>query len=100
MTRDDVRRVLIAYDVTDDRRRNRLADILGQYGDRVQYSVFVVDATPGMMIRLRVKITRIIDNSFDSLLFCDLGLVSALSPRQFEFEGRQRPITNDGSFIL
>lgn len=100
MTRGDVRRVLIAYDVTDDRRRNHLANILGKYGDRVQYSVFVVDATPAKMIRLRVQITRTIDHSRDSLLLCDLGPVDALSPRQFEFEGYRRPITNDDSFIL
>ena len=100
MTRDDVRRTLIAYDVTDDRRRSRLANVLGKYGDRVQYSVFVVDTTPGKMIRLRVEITRTIDHSVDSLLLCDLGPVSSLSTRQFEFEGRRRPTTNDDSFIL
>lgn len=31
---------VIAYDVADDRRRTRLATVLEDYGDRVQYSVF------------------------------------------------------------
>lgn len=100
MTRGDVRRTLIAYDVTDDRRRSHLAKILGRYGDRVQYSVFVVDATPGKMVRLRTEITRTIDHARDSLLLCDLGPASALSVRQFEFEGRRRPLTDDDTFIL
>lgn len=36
------RRTLIAYDVPDDARRLRMAKAALQYGDRVQYSVFVV----------------------------------------------------------
>ncbi|GAA4387241.1 CRISPR-associated endonuclease Cas2 [Tsukamurella soli] len=100
MTREDVRRTLIAYDVTDDRRRARLATALSKYGDRVQYSVFVVDAIPGQLIRLRAELRRIVDLSLDSLLFCDLGPVLSLVPRQFEFEGRDRPITDTDSFVV
>jgi CRISPR-associated protein Cas2 len=100
MTREDVRRTLIAYDVTDDGRRTRLAKVLSKYGDRVQYSVFVVDATPGQLIRMRVKIRTTINHSCDSLLFCDLGPVNGLSPRQFEFEGQHRPVTDNDSFIV
>ncbi len=33
-------RTIIAYDITDNRRRKRLADLLEGYGQRVQYSVF------------------------------------------------------------
>lgn len=33
---------LVCYDVSDDKRRNRIAKILLGYGDRVQYSVFEV----------------------------------------------------------
>ena len=49
---DDPRRFLPAYDVTDDRRRTRLAKLLERYGDRVQYSVFVVQIRPVKMVRL------------------------------------------------
>lgn len=31
---------VVAYDVTDDRRRQRVADVLMDYGVRLQYSVF------------------------------------------------------------
>lgn len=100
MTREDIRRTLIAYDITDDRRRTRLANVLSRYGDRVQYSVFVIDATPGKLIRMRAKIRETIDHAHDSLLFCDLGPVTVLSRRQFEFEGRHRSVTDDDSFIV
>lgn len=32
--------VLVAYDVADDARRNRVARLLGDYGERVNLSVF------------------------------------------------------------
>jgi len=36
-------RHVIAYDISDDGRRAKVADILVGWGDRVQYSVFEVD---------------------------------------------------------
>lgn len=100
MTRQDVRRTLIAYDIVDDRRRTRLANVLSKYGDRVQYSVFIVDAIPGQTIRMRLEISNTVDHAVDSVLFCDLGPVAALSSQQFEFEGRRRPVTDGDSFVV
>ena len=34
--------LLVAYDITVDNRRARLAALLQSWGDRIQYSVFVV----------------------------------------------------------
>ena len=100
MSREDVRRILVAYDITDDGRQTRLAKILSKYGDRVQYSVFIVDATPGQLIRMRVQLAKVLDHSSDSLLYCDLGPTRSLAPHQFEFEGRDRPVTDNDSFIV
>jgi len=36
-------RYVIAYDISDDSRRRRIADSLSAFGDRVQYSVFEID---------------------------------------------------------
>jgi CRISPR-associated protein Cas2 len=32
--------VVISYDISDDRTRHRVANVLADYGKRVQYSVF------------------------------------------------------------
>jgi len=32
--------VVISYDISDDRTRNKVANLLADYGKRVQYSVF------------------------------------------------------------
>jgi len=31
---------VVSYDISDDSKRSKVADILGGYGNRVQYSVF------------------------------------------------------------
>ena len=34
---------LVSYDITSDRRRRRIANLLENYGKRIQYSVFECD---------------------------------------------------------
>ena len=76
MSRDAPRRFLIAYDVTDDRRRTRVATRLSSFGDRVQFSVFVIDGRPAKLVRLRRTLKMLIDPEVDSVIICDLGPVS------------------------
>ena len=100
MTRDDVRRTLICYDISQDKRRGRVAKLLEQFGDRVQYSVFVVDISPARMLRLKDQLTDTIDSGEDSILFCDLGRVAELSERKFSYLGQTREITPNDVLIL
>ncbi|MEV7227238.1 CRISPR-associated endonuclease Cas2 [Polymorphospora sp. NPDC051019] len=100
MSRDDVRRHLIAYDVSDDVRRTKVAKKLESYGDRVQYSVFVVDAGPAKLLRLRTWLVGTIDQSTDSVLICDLGHLRGNEHRLLDVIGRGRPITSHGPALL
>lgn len=100
MSSTDVRRILVAYDVPDDRRRTRLAKVLDSYGDRVQYSVFVVDAAPVKVARLRRALEKVADVKEDSILLCDLGPTQGVESHRFQNVGRQRPITRPESFVL
>jgi CRISPR-associated protein Cas2 len=76
MNLDTVHRYLICYDVTDDPRRDRLAKVIQAHGDRVQYSVFLVDIKPAKLIRLRASMYHVIDPATDSILLCSLGPLS------------------------
>lgn len=98
--RGDAHRYLIAYDVPDDRRRTRVARVLQEFGDRVQFSVFVVDGVPSRMVRIRAKLSDTLKLTTDSVLICDLGRVSALSPEIFSFLGRDREITEQSAVIV
>ena len=101
MTRADARRLLVAYDIPDDRRRLRLAKVLQGFGDRVQYSVFIVDAAPVKLNRMRRAVAEVIDVRADSVLFCDLGALSSLDASRFSWLGLERVVTNqEGSFIV
>jgi CRISPR-associated protein Cas2 len=69
------RRYLIAYDITDDRRRTRAFNTLGDFGESVQYSVFFVDLTSSELVLLRGKLRELIDERTDQVLVVDLGRV-------------------------
>lgn len=100
MSRDDVRRTLIAYDLPDDRRRTKLAKILEKYGDRLQFSVFVVDISPARLLRLKDEIANVLELSADSVLFCDIGRIADLDDDRFSFLGQSREPTPDEALIF
>ena len=100
MSRDDTRRTLICYDIINDRRRTRIADALSEFGDRVQYSVFVVDISPARLLQVKSRLNTIIDPGEDSILFCDLGRVAELNETKFGYLGKSREVTDNDALIL
>ena len=56
---------VICYDLTDDRRRQRLANTLLDYGERVQESVFVAHLDDELHRRMLERIERLIDEAVD-----------------------------------
>lgn len=97
---DSAHRFIVAYDITDDPRRARVAKTLEYYGDRVQYSVFVVDVKPARMIRLRSALLRILDLDADSVLICDVGPLPHGGSNRISYLGLPRTITGQGPLIL
>ncbi|MGW0036105.1 CRISPR-associated endonuclease Cas2 [Gordonia sp. NPDC003376] len=93
-------RLLVAYDVVDDLRRTRLAKLLESYGDRIQYSVFLIDLTAAQEVRLRKSAIAKIDISVDSIVFCRLGDAAGAAQDRLEFVGKRRPMTDDLGFVL
>ncbi len=53
---------VIAYDVSDDRARYEVADMLKNHGSRVQYSVFECYVTGTQLQILRNRISRLLDS--------------------------------------
>lgn len=67
-------RYLISYDLADDRRRDRLATHLLNYGPRLQESLFLADVTEVRFADLRKGMEEIVDPLMDSVLLvpvCD-----------------------------
>jgi CRISPR-associated protein Cas2 len=59
--------VLVTYDIVDDRRRLKVADLLQDYGARVQYSVFEVWLEAPQLGALRRALVDQIDPTADSV---------------------------------
>lgn len=60
---------VVAYDVTDDRRRVKVANILKSYGERVQLSVFECWLTAGEFALLKERLRSQINLASDSIRF-------------------------------
>lgn len=58
---------LVSYDITDDRRRTRLAKTIKDFGDRVQYSVFECNLEGNLLDKMIDRIEKIIDQKEDSV---------------------------------
>ena len=60
-------KLLVAYDISDDRRRAQSVRILLDYGRRVQESVFWLEAETELIDQMRRRIRAVIDPEVDSL---------------------------------
>ncbi len=60
-------RYVIAYDITDDRRRARVAKRLESVAERVQGSVFEADLNDKALTRLLEQLDKLIDKELDGV---------------------------------
>jgi CRISPR-associated protein Cas2 len=61
-------RAVISYDIIDDNRRTKVAKILLDYGERVQYSVFEV-VMVDKLAEIKDRITPIVNEKEDSVRY-------------------------------
>lgn len=94
MSSEARRMYVVAYDIPDDTRRARIAKTLEGYGDRLQFSVFVVLARPAKLVRLRDDLASKVSRGEDSIALFDLGAYDqAKFQRTVTFIGIQRDLT-------
>jgi CRISPR-associated protein Cas2 len=59
---------LVTYDITDDQRRTKIAKILEDFGDRVQYSVFEMELDRSDQLNeMQMRLGKVIDPQTDSV---------------------------------
>ncbi|HSY50722.1 MAG TPA: CRISPR-associated endonuclease Cas2 [Thermoanaerobaculia bacterium] len=64
----------VCYDIADDRRRQRLSDVLLDFGTRVQESVFQCLIEPALAEEMLARVQRTIEENTDKvhiLALCD-----------------------------
>lgn len=61
--------IVISYDISEDKRRTKIHNILKSYGQWIQYSVFECDLTDTQYTRLRTRLSKMIQPNTDSIRF-------------------------------
>jgi len=61
--------VVVSYDIEDDKKRFKVAQILENFGTRVQYSVFECIINEQQLKEIKEKTKNIIDKEKDSIRF-------------------------------
>lgn len=64
---------LVSYDIADDKRRTEVFETCKDFGNHVQYSVFLCELNRRELITLREKLRALIHHSEDQVLLVDLG---------------------------
>jgi CRISPR-associated protein Cas2 len=64
---------LITYDISDDKRRNAVFELLSDHGSHAQFSVFVCQLDAQELVGLRSLLSAAINVSEDQILIVDLG---------------------------
>jgi len=89
--------IVVSYDVPDDRRRNRIAAALEDFGTRVQYSVFECRLDPEPLERLRQRLLREMSAAEDSVRI--YRLCAECAPR-LEIHGRGKGTEDPEVYVL
>ena len=87
---------LIAYDVADNARRNKVFKKLKGRGDAVQYSIFRCKLSATEKLTLRTELWDILKHDEDRLLLIDLGPADGTGTEKWETWGC--PLVDIASF--
>jgi CRISPR-associated protein Cas2 len=88
---------VIAYDIADDGRRVKVAEVLKDFGRRVQYSVFEARLDAELLERLRQRVCREIDEEDDTVRI--YRLCGDCEPRA-EIFGQGRRSTEEKVYVV
>jgi CRISPR-associated protein Cas2 len=64
---------VVTYDISDDKRRNKVFTALHGFGDHAQYSVFFCELNDRELVQMRTRLRAEIHNGEDQVLIVELG---------------------------
>ncbi len=83
-------RYLLAYDIRHPRRLRRVHRVALDFGDPLQYSVFVCDLTRRQLLRLKARLMDEVKIDEDSVSIFDLGAPTGRGVECIESIGARR----------
>lgn len=96
-----LRHYLISYDISNDLRLRRVHGIVRNFGQAVQYSVFLARLSESQKAELTRRLAKVVHHDQDQVLFFDLGKVKGqhdIEPPAHEVIGR--PLTAEKSRVI
>ena len=88
---------MLAYDMTDDKRRAKIARLMESFGERVQSSVFEAYLTRPELDKLLKKARKVLDEDNDSLR---IYYLCQACRQKTHMEGKSQLTTPPGVMIL
>ncbi|MCK9183548.1 MAG: CRISPR-associated endonuclease Cas2 [Fibrobacteraceae bacterium] len=67
---------MVTYDITDEKRLKKVFKVMKDYGDHLQFSVFLCDLNEIEKIRMESAIRSFMNEKSDQVLIVDLGIAS------------------------
>lgn len=64
--------MIVAYDIADGRRLNRIAKVMKDFGVRVQKSIFEVEVSPAGFAEMRRRVEANLDHAEDGVKYFPL----------------------------
>ncbi len=90
-------RYLVSYDIPDNKRRTKLAKLLEDFGDRVQYSVFECILDADLLGRMVARINKTILEEEDSVR---IYTICASCEKSIEIIGQGKVIKTEDVYIV
>jgi CRISPR-associated protein Cas2 len=88
-------RYLLAYDIREPRRLRHVHSLAMDFGEPLQYSVFVCDLTPMELLDLKAELLERMNVSEDSVGIFDLGPPAGRGVECVEFMGVRRSLPDE-----
>lgn len=89
-------RIVVSYDISNDKRRRKMAKILEGYGDRVQYSVFECELDAPQLTSLKRRLRPLVSKEAgESVRIYPLHADSAAQVQVLGYDARRElgPVT-------
>jgi len=91
---------LVCYDITNDKRRDRVFKVCKNHGDHIQFSVFECDLNMTELVSLQRELLGAIFAAEDQILFVSLGPLEGRGDRVIAALGKPYTKLDSACYVV